>query len=58
LIHWWAEALLPPRPAAVYAGVIEEGASKRFGWDNLRHLLAEFLASEVNPAVTMKTLCH
>lgn len=46
------------RPAAVFAGVIEEGSSKRFGWHNLRHSLAEFLAGEVDPAVTMKTLRH
>jgi integrase len=46
------------RPAAVFAGVIEEGSSKRFGWDNLRHSLAEFLAGEVDPALTMKTLRH
>ena len=46
------------RPAAVYAGVIEEGSRKRFGWHNLRHSLAEFLAGEVDPAVTMKTLRH
>lgn len=46
------------RPAAVYAGVIEEGSSKRFGWHNLRHSLAEFLAGEVDPAVTMKILRH
>lgn len=32
------------RPAAVYAGVIEVGSSKLFGWHNLRHSLAEFLA--------------
>jgi integrase len=44
------------RPAAVYAGVIEEGSSKRFGWHNLRHSLATFLAGEVDPAITMKTL--
>jgi len=46
------------RPAAVYARVIEKGSSKRFGWHNLRHSLAEFLAGEVDPAVTMKTLRH
>lgn len=46
------------RPAAVYAGVIEEGDPKRFGWHNLRHSLAEFLAGEVDPVVTMKTLRH
>jgi integrase len=46
------------RPAAVYAGVIEEGSSKRFGWHNLRHSLAEFLAGEVDAAITMKILRH
>ena len=46
------------RPAAVYAGVIEKGSSKRFGWHNLRHSLATFLAGEVDPAVTMKILRH
>ncbi len=46
------------RPAAVYAGVIEEGSRKRFGWHNLRHSLATFLAGEVDPAVTMKMLRH
>src|ERR1019366_6471285 len=46
------------RPAAVYAGVIEEGSSKRFGWHNLRHSLATFLAGLVDPAVTMKILRH
>jgi integrase len=46
------------RPAAVYAGVIEEGSSKRFGWHNLRHSLAEFLAGKVDAVVTMKLLRH
>jgi integrase len=46
------------RSAAVYAGVIMEGSSKRFGWHNLRHSLATFLAGEVDPAITMKTLRH
>lgn len=46
------------RPAAVYAGVIEEGSHKRFGWHNLRHSLATFLAGRVDPAVTMKILRH
>lgn len=39
------------RPAAVQAGVIEEGSSKRFGWHNLRHSLATFLSGEVELAV-------
>lgn len=46
------------RPAAVKAGVIEEGTSKRFGWHNLRHSLATFLSGSVDPAVTMKVLRH
>jgi integrase len=46
------------RPAAVHAGAIEAGSSKRFGWHNLRHSLAEFLAGEVDPVVTMKILRH
>lgn len=46
------------RPAAVYAGAIEEGSSKRFGWHNLRHSLAEFLAGKVDAVVTMKLLRH
>lgn len=46
------------RPAAVKAGVIEKGTSKRFGWHNLRHSLATFLSGEVDPAVTMKVLRH
>lgn len=46
------------RPAAVYAGVIEEASRKRFGWHNLRHSLATFLAGRVDPAVTMKILRH
>lgn len=46
------------RPAAVFAGAIEDGSSKRFGWHNLRHSLATFLAGKVDPAVTMKMLRH
>jgi integrase len=38
--------------------VIEEGSSKRFGWHNLRHSLAEFLAGNVDLVVTMKMLRH
>jgi integrase len=34
------------RPAAVKAGVIPEGYRGRFGWHNLRHSLATFLAGE------------
>ena len=46
------------RPAAVYARVIEEGSRKRFGWHNLRHSLATFLAGRVDAAITMKILRH
>ena len=46
------------RPAAVKAGVIEEGSSKDFGWHNLRHSLATFLSGHVDPSVTMKALRH
>ncbi len=46
------------RPAAVHAGVIEEGSRKRFGWHNLRHSLATFLAGRVDAAITMKILRH
>jgi len=46
------------RPAAVKAAVIEEGSSKRFGWHNLRHSLATFLAGQVDSSVVMKTLRH
>lgn len=46
------------RPAALKAGVIEKGSCKRFGWHNLRHSLATFLAAKVEPAVTMKALRH
>jgi hypothetical protein len=44
------------RLAAVHAGVIEQGSTKRFGWHNLRHSLATFLAGEVDPTVIVKTL--
>lgn len=46
------------RPAAIKAGIIEEGSAKRFGWHNLRHSLASFLCGVVDVAVTMKTLHH
>jgi integrase len=46
------------RPAAVKAGVIPEEYRGRFGWHNLRHSLATFLAGQVDPAVTMKVLRH
>jgi integrase len=34
------------RPAAIKAGVIPEGYRGRFGWHNLRHSLATFLAGQ------------
>lgn len=43
------------RPAAKAAGVDVGG---RFGWHNLRHSLSTFLAGQVDPAVTMKSLRH
>jgi integrase len=47
------------RPAAVKAGVIPEGYRGRFGWHNLRHSLATFLAAnEVNLPVIQSVLRH
>lgn len=47
------------RPAAVKAGVIPEGYEGRFGWHNLRHSLATFLAAnEVNLPVIQSVLRH
>ena len=47
------------RPAAVKAGVIAEGHEGRFGWHNLRHSLATFLAAnEVNLPVIQSFLRH
>ena len=46
------------RPAAVTAGVIPTGYKGRFGWHNMRHSLATFLAGEVDSSVTMKMLRH
>jgi integrase len=46
------------RPAAVTAGVIPEDYTGRFGWHNMRHSLATFLAGEVDSSVTMKMLRH
>src|SRR5215469_3274924 len=47
------------RPAAVKAGVIPEGYNGRFGWHNLRHSLATFLAAnEVNLPVIQSILRH
>lgn len=38
-------------PAAVYAGFIDAGSSKRVGWRNLSHPLSGFLAGQVDPLV-------
>ena len=47
------------RPAAVKAGAIPEGYRGRFGWHNLRHSLATFLAAnEVNLPVIQSMLRH
>ena len=47
------------RPAAVKAGVIPDGYRGRFGWHNLRHSLATFLAAnEVNLPVIQSVLRH
>jgi integrase len=47
------------RPAAVKAGVIPDGFQGRFGWHNLRHSLATFLAAhEVNLPVIQSVLRH
>jgi len=47
------------RPAAVKAGAIPAGFQGRFGWHNLRHSLATFLAAnEVNLPVIQSVLRH
>ncbi len=47
------------RPAAVKAGVISAGYRGRFGWHNLRHSLATFLAAnDVNLPVIQRMLRH
>ena len=46
------------RPAAVKAGVIPEGYKGRFGWHNLRHSLATFLAGEFEIGVIQSMLRH
>jgi integrase len=46
------------RPAAVKAGVIPDDYKGRFGWHNMRHSLATFLAGEVDSSQTMKMLRH
>jgi integrase len=47
------------RPAAVKAGVIPEGYRGRFGWHNLRHSLATFMASnEVSLPLIQSIIRH
>jgi integrase len=47
------------RPAAVKAGVIDSRYRGRFGWHNLRHSLATFLAdNDVNLSVIQRMLRH
>jgi len=47
------------RPAAVAAGVIAEGDSRRFGFHNLRHSLASFLVrSRTDPKTVQALLRH
>ena len=48
------------RPAAIRAGVIPspKDYEGRFGWHNMRHSLATFLAGEVDSSLTMKMLRH
>ena len=46
------------RPAAVKAGVISQGYKGRFGWHNLRHSLATFMASNADLKTTQSILRH
>jgi len=47
------------RPAAVAAGVLAEGDSRRFGFHNLRHSLASFLVrSRTDPKTVQALLRH
>jgi integrase len=47
------------RPAAVAAGVLNEGDSRRFGFHNLRHSLASFLVrSKTDPKTVQALLRH
>ena len=47
------------RPAAVKAGVIKAGHRGRFGWHNLRHSLATFLAdNDISLSVIQQMLRH
>jgi integrase len=44
------------RPAAIAAGVLNEGESVRFGFHNLRHSLASFLVGQGTDPKTVQTL--
>jgi integrase len=46
------------RPAAVQAGVITADFAGRFGWHNLRHSLATFLATKVDIKMAQTILRH
>ena|ERR1039458_7089259 len=46
------------RPAAVLAGVITADFAGRFGWHNLRHSLATFLATNVDIKMAQTILRH
>ena len=39
------------RPAAVKAGILEEGDRRRFGFHNLRHSLASYLVTQTKTDV-------
>jgi integrase len=44
------------RPAAVRAGVLDEGDKRRFGWHNFRHSLASFLVASGTDTKTVQEL--
>ena len=44
------------RPAAIAAGVLNDGESVRFGFHNLRHWLASFLVGQGTDPKTVQTL--
>src|SRR5712692_8251585 len=47
------------RPAAVKAGALKEGEKVRFGFHNLRHILASFLVrSKTDPKTAQALLRH
>jgi integrase len=46
------------RPSAVKAGVLGKQDNHRFGWHNLRHSLATFLATNVNLKTAQTILRH